>query len=224
MDIWDTIESGIEPHSTNTHDINLKKARLNTRRKETRNKAIIAFYGAGNSLECVGQKFEITRERVRQILANSGHFQRYYGINSPRRIKALEKEDARIEKQCLKEQARQERDKKLIALYVDEKLTYLEIQKITGVPVSQITKSLRKHGVQNRRLGRIGESLVKLTDQQRLEICTAEKKPGMCRRMAKKYNVCENYISVLRSLWKKRHAKSTAPASDNGSPTSSPSS
>jgi len=115
--------------------------------KNERNAKACEMYLAGYSLGEVASEFKISRERVRQILVQSGVTERH-GVGVQRKEQwtaARIRKNAKAQAVAERRAARKRRDDECVRRY-EAGETYKEITKATGRPVSKLVVLFRKRG------------------------------------------------------------------------------
>lgn len=134
-----------------------------------RNEKMCAEYLSGDSLEVVGQRYGITRERVRQILVKSGHEERHHGFNAPRRVEARERA---IPKMVARDErrARIAAERARVREMYDTGATYGEIAEAMSHSITWVQQTVWITGGPSRSRN-AGKPMRRLTEEERADIC-----------------------------------------------------
>jgi hypothetical protein len=146
----------------------LDRRRLRFSPKMERNEKICAEYLSGDSLEMVGQRYGMTRERVRQILVKNGHEERHGGFNTERRIAAR----AKAFPKALEREERRERRKAQVALareLYNAGETYKAIAERLSHPITWVENAIWTTGGPSRNRN-VGKPQHRLTAEHKAEI------------------------------------------------------
>lgn len=163
--------------------------------KKLRNKTICEKYLAGNSLEVVGREFFITRERVRQILVEEGHYDRHHAFLSPVRIAARERKIAYEMHQTQRRDKAAERRRIVRELY-DAGASYAEIVEKTGTCIRTVENDVWRTGGPNRRRT-ADKPKRRLTPDDKEAIAKRYASGESLRSIADEFDICVPYIGMV---------------------------
>ncbi len=173
---------------------------------DARNKDIIETYLSGQPLGVLGDRYSLSRERVRQILVKNGVTKRHGGINSKRRVAAREHREVRAKVQEVRRAKQRALDMEVRALY-DAKIPFKEMSEIMeqryGRPIGHgsLLQRLRRTGGLNRnRSG--GRPKRKLSPEEVQGVLAAYAANENVDDIAERYDIAAGTVRQMANLHK----------------------